>query len=229
MDIKDRPLVLPTLAAARAATAKRRATAFCDAPEYVFGIRVKPLTPATWSMLAATGSRFVKGETALEGDVRNYLWFHSPQYCDSTARFAKWRKSWALRRLTLAAAQPWRRWFRQKPDPARYYSVIATAIVQIEAIVNDAFADAPRAQGDAKPLATLEAILVGLFAREYRWSAEATRYAPLCRLFQLMRCIQSSKGNEPSDNDEQVLTHAHLVRRNAELQAQRQKEVSNGR
>src|SRR5688500_15113949 len=54
-------LYLPALTEYRANCIRRRAEAFCDAPEYVLGTEVLPLTPATFSMLVATGSAFIMG------------------------------------------------------------------------------------------------------------------------------------------------------------------------
>lgn len=225
MDLNSKPLVLPQLDAYRKATAKRRATAFCDAPEYVFGIEVKPLTPATWSMLCATGSRFVKGETALEGDVRNYLWFHSPRYGLKASKRVKRR---ALGRLTMAATQPWARWLGLKPSITRYCSVLATAVAEIETLIFEAFADAPQAKSNkGKPLATLESQLIVEFARELYWAPEQTRHTPLKQLFQHLRCIHASKGHEPEDAGEDAMLYAHMKARNDALLAAREKEAAN--
>lgn len=221
MDISSKPLVVEGLAAHRAKTARRRAIAFCDAPEYVFGIEVKPITPATWTMLVATGSRFIKGETALEADVRNYLWFHSPDY-DLTA--SKRKREHVLRRFTLKATHPWLRWLGLKPSMNRYCTVLFATAQEIEALITDDFADAPQVTGAlGKPMATLESQLIVEFARELHWSPEQTRHTPLRKLFQHLRCIKASKGDEPGDAAEDALLYAHLKARNDALAVEREK------
>jgi hypothetical protein len=218
----DQRVWLPGLPEYRESAARRRAEAFCDAPEYVFGIEVKPLTPATFSMLLATGNRFLSSDAPGEADIRNYLWFHSPLYAHCGVRTWPLRKRWALRRFTRHCAQPWRRWLGLQPSVAHYGATLLMAATDIRGLINAAFADAAPASGSASaPIATLEGQLIHLFAQTYQWAPERTRRTPLRQLFQLHRLIRSGSGDEVRDATEEHMLAAHLRRRQSALDAAR--------
>jgi hypothetical protein len=216
----DQRLKLPELVAYREAASRRRAAAFCDAPDYVLGQEVRPLTPRTFSMLVAVDCHFILGGRATEGDVRNYLWFHSPRWCHAGTPGWQRRKAMALRPLFVELASPWRRRMGLPLDMARYAAALALAVADIRRIVEDAFADCPASGGDGAAIATLEAQLVAAFARELHWSPEYTRNQPLRQLFQLLRCVRAARGEEINDRGEQEILAAHLRRRQDEIDKQ---------
>lgn len=222
-DAPDQRLRLPALAEYRAATAQRRAEAFCDVPDHVLGIPVSPLTPRTFSMLFAVRSRFLFGGTPLEGDVRNYVWFHSPLYANCTTPDWRRRKRRALAPLARQlGVEPWRRWLGLGVSADRYAAALALAASDINQIMDAAFADAPRAAGSRRaPLASLEASLVHECAAAYHWPPERTRSTPLRQLFQLNRCLAAASGHEVRDEGEDAILADHLARKNAELAAAR--------
>jgi len=213
----DQRLRLPELVAYRAAAARRRAEAFCDAPEYVLGSLVLPLTPRTFSMLVAVESHFVCGGRATEGDVRNYLWFHSAEWCHAGTPGWQRRKARALRRLNRELANPIRRLMGFPLDLARYGAALALAVADIRRLIEDALADCQTVTGSGSPVATMEAQLIATFAREFSWEPERTRNTPLRQLFQFLRCICKSRGEDIADAGEQEILAAHLRRRQAAL------------
>jgi hypothetical protein len=216
----DQRLKLPELVAYREAASRRRAAAFCDAPDYVIGQEVRPLTPRTFSMLVAVDSHFILGGRATEGDVRNYLWFHSPQWCHAGTPGWQRAKAMALRPLFRELASPWRRRMGLPLDLPRYQAALALAVADIRRIVEDAFADCPAGSSDGAAIATMEAQMIASFARELHWPAEYTRHQPLRQLFQLLRCIRAARGEEVNDRGEQEILAAHLRRRQAEIEQQ---------
>lgn len=220
--VADQRLRLPELVAYRAEAAKRRAAAFCDAPDYVLGQEVCPLTPRTFSMLLAVGSHFVAGGRATEGDVRNYLWFHSPAWCHSGVPGWHRRKERALRPLVRQLASPVRRALGLSLDLERYGAALALAVADIRRIIDEAFVDCPAGGGDGAAVASLEAQMVAAFAKELRWPAEQTRNTPLRQLFQLLRCLRASRGEDVGDRGEQEILASHMRRRQAELDAKLQ-------
>lgn len=195
----------------RASVSARRARAFIDCPDYVLGMPVRPVTPATWTMLQAVGSRLLTAATPLEGDIRNYLWFHSRLYMPTAwwtvPTFAKWG---ALFRFNTV--------LHQRSDVDWYAAVIATAANEIRGILSDAIADAPTGGRSCAPGPCLEAQLIHFCGSTYHWPAALTQRTPLRRLFQLVR--SALPANE-DDEAERNIRFAHLRARNAELAAQR--------
>lgn len=214
-------LRLPALAAYRAASAVRRAEAFCDVPDFVLGTPCQPLTPRTFSMLYAVRSRFLFGGQPMEGDVRNYVWFHSPNYANCAAPDWAKRKVKVLGPLTRQLrVERWRRWFGLSISAEHYAAGLALACSEINQIFDCAFADAPGASGTPRaPLATMEASLIHQFASAYNWSPERTSNTPLRQLFQLDRCLAASRGHEVRDDGEDRILADHIRRRNEAIQA----------
>lgn len=209
----------------RAEAAQRRAEAFCDAPEYVLGTRVLPMTPRTYSMLCAIRSPFLVGGDKREGDVRNYLWFHSRLYGNCDAWLWRARKWWALDGLTTALTRPVHRWLGLPHGVDHYCAALVLAIGEIETIVYESLADLTCGDDRARAAgATLEAQLCHVFQKEYGWPPEKTRNMPLKRLAQYWR----SMNPDAEDAGERRLIREHLERRNAELAAEAKKEAGNG-
>lgn len=223
MELDVKPLILPALAVHRAAVARRRATAFIAIPDRVLGIDCQPISPASYSLLHAVGSPFLFGGTPGEREVKQYLWFHSPLWCDDSHPEMKGRYHRALLAFNrfLIGRRGWR---LRRPCLDECAAVLALAGADIEAHMASAFADAPAASGKpGSPLASLEAQLVHEFARAYSWAPERTRLMPLRQLFQLHRCIRAERGEDILDEDEEQIKAAHYIRRNAELKAAREK------
>jgi len=216
-----RPLHLPAIAEHRTAVARRRATAFLALPDRVLCIDCQPLSPASYSLLHAVGSPFLFGGTAGEREIKQYLWFHSPLWCDDSHPGMRARYHRALRsfnRLLIGR----RGWRLRRPCVDECAGVLALAANDIFSHVADAFADAPAGSGrPGQPLAALEAQLIHEFARAYRWEPERTRHTPLRQLFQLHRCIRAERGEDIEDEDEERIKAAHYARRNAELASAR--------
>lgn len=178
-------------------------------------------------MLLAIGSRFICGGRPTEGDVRNYLWFHSPRYSHFGVAGWQRRKARALRPLENALANPWHRLVRRPLDRERYSVMMILAVSEIGSLVDEAFADCPADTGmPGAPIATMEAQLIHRFAMDYRWEPERTRHTPLKQLFQLTRCIRANNGEDVRDQGEIKILEAHLQRRLADIQAKSAKEAA---
>lgn len=221
-------LYLPELLEHRAATARRRAEAFCDVPDYVLGTEVKPLTPATFSMLYAMRSAFLfNSASATAIDVINFIWIHSPLHSHTGVSGWRRRKRRAVCAFTFEASQPWRKWIGLAPDLNRYEAVLNLACADIRRICEEAFADSPARSGrPGKPIATLEAFFIHEFALAYRWEPERTRHEPLKRIIQLHRCIRASRGEELSDDGEDSILAAHMQAKQDEFDAKELAKVS---
>lgn len=191
----------------RAANAARRARAFIDCPDYVLGQPLNPINPKTWTMLCASQSRFLLGQDVMEGDVRNYIWFHSKLF--TFGMWAPLLKWFALLRLNYVLGK--------KNDVDWYSAAIALAASDISAHIEDAIADASKGGNEGSPGPCLEAQLSHLFAEKYGWHPKDTCGIPLRKLFQYVRCIN------PSDDDEgeRQIRFAHLKKRNDELAAEK--------
>lgn len=195
----------------RKANAARRSRAFCEGPDRVLGLAVRPMTLATWTRLHALGSRFVCGGTPLEGDVRNYLWLHSRLFTESRL---------LARPLRWLALLPFSAFLHRQKDVDYYCATIALASADIYGIIAEVFADAPTGtrRDGSPPQGCLEAQLTHLFAKEYRWPVAYIRAQPLARLIQLARQFS----DESEDPTERAIKFAHLRRRNEELARERE-------
>lgn len=223
-------LRLPQLFQYRAEQAHRRAVAFCQAPEYVLGTRVRPLTPATFSMLFAVRNGFLFGKSPDEHDVRQFVWFHSPLYCNAAGWFPRLRKRVALARLNFALNQRWRRWLALGWSVEQHLAMLALAASEIREIITDAFADQP--SQPAKPgrsLACLEAFFVHEFATGYGWTPERTRDTPIRQLIQLHRLLRLSRGEDVSDQGEDQILVEHLRKKNEAGAAAREAKATHAK
>lgn len=218
---KSRPLVLNGLTETRRQIAVRRAHAMSDGAEEVVGIVCRPLTLKTHSLLLAHRSEFLLGRQPTEADVRNYLWFHSPLYADSSCADWKEKKRQALSRFEFIATKPWRRWVFLKPDVNHYAAMLALAVTDIRALIDFHFMDATAGDGRAAPCASLHAQFVAAFASSFGWSPEYTENLPLRKVFQLDRAMAKARGMELREAEEDMLLAEHLLKR--------QQEVNEGR
>lgn len=220
------PLRLPALPALRRAKVQRRAHAMCTGAEYVLGIRVLPMTLPSFSLLLAHGSPFLLGGQPREGDVRNYLWFHSPHYVDSTCPHWERVKRDALAPFTRHLTSPWRKWFGLRPDFPRYAAALALAITDIRALTDFDFADVAGNYGrGGAPVASLHAQMLNSFSQAYpSWTREQIESTPLRVLFQLDRALAASRGKEVPDDDEEAQLAAHIRARQAALDAAKNSE-----
>jgi hypothetical protein len=218
----DQRLYLPELFAVRARANQRRALAFTDLPLSVLGVRIRPLTPRSWSMLLAIDSPFARGGTVDGIHVLDFLWIHSPVYRSTAATGWRLAKAWALLPALWRLARPVHRALGLGGNADLALAALALATVEIRDLVAEAFADAPdRKAKPAAPVATLEAFLVHEFATEYGWAPDAVAAMPLARLIQLHKCLRLSRGEEPTDAEENEVLAAHLKKRNAAAVAAR--------
>lgn len=187
-------------------------------------MRVKPLTPRTFSMLCAGRSPFAVGGKIGERDVRNFLWYHSPWYCDSRLwghRLIKW---WVLRKLRRNLSPWWCRWLGLTPPVYRYVATLALITAEIDAIVEEAFADAPpKSARPSRAIACSEAYFIHEFTTGYGWTPERTSNTPIAQLMQLHRCLMAYRGEEVSDAGEDRIMAEHLLRKNIEAAEKRAK------
>lgn len=159
-------------------------------------------------MLHATGNRLICSGQPLEGDLRNYIWFHSPLFTDS-GRFAKARKWAALLKFNVM--------LHRKRNADWYAACLALMETEIVRIISDALADAPTGGRATSPGPCMEAQFIGLFAKEYGWTPEYTSAQPLRKLFQLRRNFDHTG----DDEGERRIRFAFLRERNAELAKER--------
>lgn len=210
-------LYLPALAEHRKRAAARRAAAFVPGPDLVCGITCNPITPPSFTMLQALGSRFIcGGGQPGEGDIRNYLWIHSPEFEPGNSWRVRRKRARVVGRFTALGRKAWLRVFRV-PDIHTYVAAMAFAINDIARLVEDALADAPATSGlGTKPArATLEAQMIDLFAQAYHWTPERTRATPLRQLYQLIRLINH---DDNPDAEEAEIIAEHLRKLNLQPQ-----------
>ena len=184
-------------------------------PETVLGIQLNPITPAIYSLLVGTGNAYVVGGIPKESDLRNFVWFCSPQFnADAPILSIRWKWLQMFRlKIALCRASTWKQ--RNEAIVANYYK----ACFQIHEIIRDTFKDgvAPvETEEPAEPLAaSIEAQVIDMFAREYKqWPMpKPVRHTPIKQLYQLARCIdRRNLGKEAKyyDADENACTHRFL-------------------
>ncbi len=188
----DQPYYSTDLLLARHAAQRRRAAAMIATHDTILGLRFHPLTPASFSRLVLIESPFLwrtKG-AANPAAVRDYLWNHWPGFDADGENRDTFQKM-----LTRHISPPWLRlaysiaaWNER---PAAAYALAAEAIYDL---VGVAFADepAPRTGSGRIVCASLEAVMIDLFAERYRWEPERTRHTPFRQLFQYIRCNDTS-------------------------------------
>jgi hypothetical protein len=215
-----RPFYSMELLAARAEAAQRRSAAMCMEHDIIAGMYLRPLTPATYSMLTAIGSPFpVKGQAG-SGAVRTYVWLHSDLFT-TDPRKADRARAKVFAELDRRIAPPWRRW---RYSRAGWQTLIAAgyavAAAKIAEIFEVAFADAPP-PGRKGPTvgASLEAQFIDTFAGAYaQWPFPTSiSNTPLRKLYQLLRCMNGGDFNP----DEAEIIAAELKADNEALAATR--------
>lgn len=219
------PFHSPEIVIARRRNAVRRAAAMCFDTDLVLGVELRALCAATHSMLLVRGSAFLVGGAATPGDVRDYVWFHSPRFkAEDTAMKARVLADWWRTVFRMGDGKWWH-------TTNRLASGYAKAIQIIKEKTEEAFADTPLPTDedrDSPPLcASLEAQVIHAFCKAYPlWSSETVRWMPLRKLYQHLRCIRSDNGAQDSDREETALMVAHLKAQNAKLAAERAAKAS---
>lgn len=208
------------IALIRAGAHKRRAEAWAMVPETVLGIELSPITPAIHSLLVGTGNAYFMGRIPTEGDLRNFIWFCSPQFNPDSPIASlrwKWLQMWRIRKA-LRKGSTWKN--RHQVVIHNFYK----ACLDIHEIIAATFKDGlPHVETEepTEPLAaSLEAQLVDMFSREYKqWPLPApVRHTPIKQLYQLARCIdRRALGKEAKyyDADENRCTKQFLETINA--------------
>jgi hypothetical protein len=202
------------LALIRVGANKRRAEAWAMVPESVLGIQLTPITPAIHSLLVGTGNAYFCGRIPTEGDLRNFIWFCSPQFNpDRPIVSLRWK--WLQMHRLKMALRRGTKWGMRHEVVNNFYR----ACLGIHGIIHTTFRDGlPHVESDepTQPLAaSLEAQLVDMFAREYKqWPMPLpVRHTPIKQLYQLARCIDRrhlGKGAKYYDSDENTCTKRFL-------------------
>lgn len=208
------------IAAIRTGANQRRAEAWAMVPEEVLGIQLNPITPAIFSLLVGTGNAYLTGRIPKEGDLRNFIWFCSPQFNPDAASHSSFRKAWLMAKLNLRLRQGSNR----KNQPSVVMGNFYKACLQIHQIVSDTLKDGvPNVETEepVAPLAaSLEAQLVDIFSCAYQqWMMpKPVRHTPIKQLYQLARCIDRrglGKDAKYHDSDENRCTKLFLEEANA--------------
>lgn len=194
---------------------KRRSGAWAMVPETVLGIELRPITPAIHSLLVGTGNAYFSGRVPTESDLRNLIWFCSPQFnADNPILSLRWRwlQMWRLHRA-LRKGSTWKN--RHQIVIQNFYR----ACLDIHEIIHGTFKDGmPNVETEepTEPLAaSLEAQLLDMFSREYKqWPLPSpVRHTPIKQLYQLARCIDRralGKAAKYHDSDENTCTKLFL-------------------
>ncbi len=198
----------------RKESALRRTRAWACVPETVLGIELSPITPARYTALVATNNAFIFGRLPMEHDLRNFIWFCSPQFNpDAPMLSTRWKPLQMFRLNNALTKRP-----RKQPKDEAVFQHFAQAIVEIRAIIELTFSDGlPASDGNHKPVAaSMEAQLVDMFAREYaQWPLpQPMRHTPIKQLYQLARCIDRNYGGSKAvyhDPAEAALDRAFLA------------------
>ena len=189
----------------------RRASACALVPDRVLGQALRPITPATWSLLVGTNSAFVSVGPALESDVRNYWLFHQPEFRADSPKAGRWVRFLAAFRLALVLVP----YGTLKANRAKVRAArLAQAVAEIRGVIEETFADTPM-PGERDPggppaiAAALEPQFLHLFASRYaQWPyPQPIRHTPIRILTQLARCVD---GAVYFDRAEAALDEAYL-------------------
>lgn len=189
-------------------------------PETVLGIQLNPITPAIYSLLVGTGNAYFTGRIPKEADLRNFIWFCSPQFnADSPLLSARWKwlQMWRLK-MALSMGAKWKT--RSETIVGNFYK----SCLQIHEIIHSTFKDGVGSVDtveEPQPLAaSIEAQIIDMFAREYKqWPMpKPVRHTPIKQLYQLARCIDRrnlGKDAKYYDSDENACTKRFLETINA--------------
>lgn len=218
------------LARVRRSESQRRSEAWAAVPEMVLGLALRPITPATFALLHATGNAFVCGLPPVEKDVNDFLLFHSPRF-DPDAPCPRFWPRFVLA-MQLERAMCPRRFVGGMKRKAIRAGNVLRAIREIRAIVEETWADqlAPSdGTMSSTPLAcALTGQLVDMFAREYtQWPlAQPVRHTPLKQLFQLARCSERTAlgaSDTYYNAKESAIISGFLARQNADPELVKQR------
>ncbi len=219
----------------RAEIARLRCEAFVDYTPEVAGVRLRPITLASYNRLLAFQSPFVLGGPVDFAAVFVFVWVHCPEF----GEFAVKAKGRALRRLYRAMHPRWphlnlfARFVGQFPGWRWAYRMsvptaeerFAEAVGEIRRLLNEAMHDFPLASDDdrnrgSSPV-TLQAQLLNTFRRELAMSYAETEALPMKRLVQLLRESvyhkTGGKGLSLITRTEAALIREHLTQREAAI------------
>ena len=176
--------VVPGLREAVEEESRLRDDSFLDAPEFVCGVEVEPLTLERFILLNAIRSPFlVGGRVPGATDIGLFLWVMSPQY---RRAIAAQRTIWPVsRRLAMGWLWVARRLFVRR---LRHLDA-AQATLAIFQFVDSALFDAPKGKGCREAPGYWSAFggLVFGIACETGWSEREIMRLPVKRLFQYGR------------------------------------------
>ncbi len=201
------------LAAAQAAARSLRLAAFVDYEPLVCGLRLRPVTLRTYTLLLAWRNAFVVGGPVTIKDIVQFVWAHHPRFSQFAERDRARVQRQCFRALHLG-------WFRRRYSPAAF----TAAIAEIRRIVHEALADFPAGSDDAEPLPhALAPQLVSLLLRGHPGALDFTAAChlvntlPLARLMQFIREIlhRLSQGKDALlTPDEARVWHDYLDHQN---------------
>jgi hypothetical protein len=214
----------------RARVAQRRVEAFVDYSPMVCGMRLQPVTLASYSRLIAFCSPFVCGLPIDFRAVFEFCWLHSP---DFSAENAKGRRA-CLRRVyryihprfgmlnafcRLLAVSRRLRWLRHftRPTPIER---LAEAVEQIRHLLDEATHDLPRGGEDDQPApVAFHAQILNTFRRTLALPYAEAEAMPMKRLVQLFResmhASSGGKGLTLIHREEAQIWREHLARAQA--------------
>jgi hypothetical protein len=197
------------LAAARDRANLRRCEAFVDYAPTVCGLRLRPITLASYNQLVAFQSPLINGEAVDLEAVLVFVWLHHPDFGQDAhaARRRVFRAAFRALRprypnfntlVHMVSGLPQFRWLRRFRRPTAE-DLFSEAAAEIRRQITEALEDFPREQaepiderGQPKlkpdgPSVALLAQILHLFAREYRLSPQQTEALPMRRVVQLLR------------------------------------------
>lgn len=218
-------------------SAQLRCEAFVDYAPTVCGVRLRPITLASYNHLIAFESPFVVGGPADIEAVITFVWVHHPRFGQEAhrARRRVMRRTWRalhprfprLNALLLFASTLNRfRWLRRFTVPTAG-ARLAEATAEIRRLVHEAIHDLPLASDDDEtskrrsemPRVAMQAQLLNTFRRALDLPYEQAESMPLKRLVQLLReqiaHATGGKGLSLMSREEAAIWREHLGRKNA--------------
>lgn len=157
-----------------------REEVYLDQPHYVCGIPLRQITPRMFALLLHIGTPFIGGGVATEGDIGRFLWAchrdFTPPSKGILGRFRNWKRDRFLASLRKMD-------FDELEDG-------------IDEFLDATFLDSPQGgKTDDTPYVCGVAWMEYRMALDpFRWDSERTMRTPLRRIYQLIRCHDSSNG-----------------------------------
>jgi len=224
----------------RARAARLRSEAFIDYEPMVCGVRLRPVTLATYNRLLAFESPFVTGGPVDLEALAVFVWLHHPDFSQHGTRarrrvlrrvhralFPRWPRLNAL--LLAVSTLPRFRWLRPLTS-ATEQQRHTEAAGEIRRLLDEALHDYPspgsseedaekvKRQSDAPPIA-FQASILNTFRRALDIPYAETEALPLKRLIQLYREViytsTGGKGLSLMRREEAAIWSEHLGRKNA--------------